>query len=303
LPGHPISYSLYGELAGAGLRSFVWRVRGVALTFYRDKVALVTGGASGIGAELARQLVAAGAAVVIADVAIETAHAFAGELRQRGGRVVACQANVARFEDVERAVQTAVADFGRLDLMFNNAGIGLAGEIRDLQLSDWRPVLEVNLWGVIHGIHAALPIMLRQGQGQIVNIASAAGLVPRPGMVPYATSKFAVVGLSTSLRYEVEDLGVRVNVVCPFLVATGIFKSTTFRNVDGAKMLAEVPIGQLPVKQCVEEILRGVQKNRAIISLPRFARFEWRLYRYCPWAASLIWRRRRALLRKHRIKP
>jgi NAD(P)-dependent dehydrogenase (short-subunit alcohol dehydrogenase family) len=273
------------------------------LSYYRDKVALVTGGAAGIGAELVRQLTSAGAAVLIADVSQDAASRLAAELKSRGGRVSACQTDVSRFGDVERAVQIAVETFGRLDLIFNNAGVGLAGELRDLELSDWQPLVNVNLWGVIHGVHAALPVMLRQGSGQIVNISSAAGLVPRPGMVPYAATKYAVVGLSTSLRYEVEDLGVRVNVVCPFHVATSIFQNTKLRNIDPDAMLAAIPLRQLPVDRCVEQILSGVRKNKAIIVMPRFARFEWILYRYFPRAASLLLRRRRSLFRDHRLSP
>jgi NAD(P)-dependent dehydrogenase (short-subunit alcohol dehydrogenase family) len=271
--------------------------------YFRDKVALVTGGAAGIGAELARQLSAANAAVFITDVDGDAAQALADKLAKGGARVRACRTDVSQYADVEQAVQTAVREFGRLDLIFNNAGVGLAGELRDLELSDWQPLVDVNLWGVIHGVHAALPVMLRQGQGQIVNIASAAGLVPRPGMVPYATTKYAVVGLSTSLRYEVEDLGIRVNVVCPFNVATSIFKNTKFRNIDGEAMLAAIPLKQMPVERCVAETLRGVSRNKAIISMPRFARFEWWLYRVCPRAASLLLRRRRSLFRDHRLTP
>jgi NAD(P)-dependent dehydrogenase (short-subunit alcohol dehydrogenase family) len=270
--------------------------------YYRDKVALVTGGASGIGAELARQLSAAGAAVIVADIAADGADRLAAEINARAGSALASATDVACFADVERAVQLAVERFGRLDLIINNAGVGLAGELRDLELADWRPVIDVNLWGVIHGVHAALPVMLHQGYGQIVNMASAAGLVPRPGMVPYAAIKYAVVGLSTSLRYEVEDLGIRVNVVCPFHVATGIFQNTTYRNIDHEGMLAAIPFRQFPVERCVEEILTGVSKNHAIIAMPRFARFEWRLYRYFPRLASLLLRRRRMLMRDHRIK-
>jgi NAD(P)-dependent dehydrogenase (short-subunit alcohol dehydrogenase family) len=271
------------------------------LSYYRDKVAVVTGGAAGIGAELVRQLSAAGAAVLIADLAVGPAERLACDLTARGGRVAACQTNVARYDEVEQAVQTAAEKFGRIDLIFNNAGVGLAGEMRDLQLADWKPIVDVNLWGVIHGVHAALPVMLRQGSGQIVNVASAAGLVPRPGMVPYAATKFAVVGLSTSLRYEVEDLGIRVNAVCPFHVATAIFQNTRFRNIDGEAMVAAIPLRQLPVERCVDEILTGVRKNKAIIVMPRFARFEWMLYRYFPRAASLLLRRRRTLFREHRL--
>jgi NAD(P)-dependent dehydrogenase (short-subunit alcohol dehydrogenase family) len=273
------------------------------LSYYRDKVAVVTGGAAGIGAELVRQLSSAGSAVVIADLAKDAAQRLADELIARGGRIAVCPTDVSRFDDMERAVQTAVQQFGRIDLIFNNAGVGLAGELRDLELADWQPIVSVNLWGVIHGVHAALPVMLRQGSGQIVNISSAAGLVPRPGMVPYAATKFAVVGLSTSLRYEVEDLGIRVNVVCPFHVATSIFQNTKFRNIDPEAMLSAIPLRQLPVQRCVEQILTGIRKNKAIIVMPRFARFEWLLYRYFPRAASLLLRRRRSLFRDHRLSP
>jgi NAD(P)-dependent dehydrogenase (short-subunit alcohol dehydrogenase family) len=272
------------------------------LDYFRDKVALVTGGAAGIGAELGRQLTAAGAAVVIADIADEAARELAITLDKQGRRAVACKVDVAQFAEVERAVQLAVERFGRLDLIFNNAGVGLAGELRDLELADWQPMIDVNLWGVIHGVHAALPVMLRQGSGQIVNMASAAGLVPRPGMVPYATTKFAVVGLSTSLRCEVEDLGIRVNAVCPFHVGTTIFQNTKFRNVDHDGLLAAIPFQLFPVERCVEETLRGVRKNQAVIAMPRFARFEWRLYRYFPRMAALLMRRRRTLFREHRIQ-
>jgi NAD(P)-dependent dehydrogenase (short-subunit alcohol dehydrogenase family) len=276
---------------------------GLQLGYYDHKVALVTGGAAGIGAELVRQLSATGASVLVADVAVDAAQCLADELKRQGRRVAVCRADVTRFDDVERAVQTAVNQWGRLDLLFNNAGVGLAGELRDVELSDWRPIVDVNLWGVVHGVHAALPVMLRQGQGQIVNIASAAGLVPRPGMVPYATAKYAVVGLSTSLRCEVEDLGIRVNVVCPFNIATAIFKTTKYRNIDHEAMLAAIPLRQLSVERCVDQLLKGVRKNRPIITMPRYARFEWWLYRYFPPAASLLLRRRRALFRKHRTSP
>jgi len=238
---------------------------------------------------------------VIADVAVEAAVKLAEDLKQAGGRAVACRADVTRYPEVEGAVQSAIREFGRLDLIFNNAGIGLAGELRDLELEDWEPIVNVNLWGVIHGVHAALPIMLRQGTGQIVNIASAAGLVPRPGMVPYAATKHAVVGLSTSLRYELEDLGIRVNVVCPFHISTSIFKNTVFRNLNGEAMLASIPLRPLPVDRCVGQILAGVCKDRPIIVMPRFARFEWWLYRHFPIIAGRILRRRRSLFRKHRL--
>jgi short-subunit dehydrogenase len=107
--------------------------------------------------------------------------------------------------------------------MFNNAGVGLVGEVRDLDLEHWQQLLSVNLWGAIYGTISAYQVMVQQGTGHIINVSSIAGLVPTPLGTPYATSKHALVGLSTSLRAEAAGLGVRVSVVCPAFVRTGIY--------------------------------------------------------------------------------
>src|SRR5207248_6593438 len=111
---------------------------------------------------------------------------------------------------------------GRLDLMVNNAGIGIGGETRELLLAHWDRIIDVNLRGVVHGVHAAYPVMIEQGSGHIVNTASLAGLLPSPGATPYAMTKHAVVGLSLSLRGEAAAYGVRVTAVCPGVVETPI---------------------------------------------------------------------------------
>jgi NAD(P)-dependent dehydrogenase (short-subunit alcohol dehydrogenase family) len=271
------------------------------MDYFRGKVALVTGGASGIGAELVRQLLDSGATVIIADIDEKAGTKLAAKLSGPETEVRACKADVSRPEDLLAVVGLAVQEFGRLDIIFNNAGLGLAGEVRDLELSDWKRIMDVNLWGVIHGVHAALPVMLSQGSGQIVNIASVAGLVPRPGMVPYATSKHAVVGLSTSLRYELEDLRISVNVVCPFMVATPIFDRTVYKCLDGKALLANSPLRLMSVERCVSDILRGVRQNRSIITIPLAGRLGWFLDRYCPPVASWIVRRRKAHFRKYRL--
>ena len=187
--------------------------------------------------------------------------------------------------------------------MFNNAGVGLAGELRHIKLADWQRIIDTNLWGVIHGVHATYPVMLRQGLGQIVNISSASGLVPRPGMVPYATSKYAVVGLSTSLRIETANAGVRVNVVCPFNVTTSIFSNAVYRNVNGHALVADNPIPWVSVERCVKTLLKGVRRNRAIITMPLYAQLEWWVYHVCPPLAAVLLERRRQLFCKHRIEP
>jgi len=164
--------------------------------------------------------------------------------------------------------------------MFKNAGVALAGEVRDMTLSDWNRLIDVNVRGVVHGVAAAYPLMLAQGFGHIVNTASAAGLGPVPGFTAYAMTKHAVVGLSTSLRGEARRRGVRVSVVCPGMINTPLVQTMTLLNVDRAAALQQVRL--LPAERCAASVLRGVAKNQAIIVVTPFAWITWRLYRLAP---------------------
>jgi NAD(P)-dependent dehydrogenase (short-subunit alcohol dehydrogenase family) len=250
---------------------------------YQDKVAIVTGAAGGIGAALVSALQRAGAIVVAADLNA-SAHAV----------------DVTNYDAVKALVDATVAEHGRLDFMFNNAGVGLVGEVRDLEIDDWRPVMDVNLWGVIHGVQAAYPLMVAQGWGHIVNTASGAGLCPRPGMVPYAASKYAVVGLSTSLREEAAELGVRVSAACPGYIGTGIIAATPFKRVDGDALMKSVPIKPMSPEDCARVILKGVAGNRAIIPVTVVTWVEWLLQRWAPWVIRLIARFRARKFRAFR---
>jgi NAD(P)-dependent dehydrogenase (short-subunit alcohol dehydrogenase family) len=193
-----------------------------ALRTYRDAVAFVTGGASGIGAALARGLVARGATVVLADRQAELAEDTAARLRHGGGRAEAVALDVRDPLAVAGAVGAAADRHGRLDYLFNNAGTGVGGEVRDHTVDDWRYIVDVNLMGVVHGIHAAYPRFVAQGFGHIVNTASMAGLIATPFTVSYCATKHAVVGLSRALRLEAAPYGVRVSVLCPGVVRTPI---------------------------------------------------------------------------------
>ena len=171
------------------------------MDIFADKVAIVTGGASGIGQALGAALVQRGARVVLADVNGEGAQAAARALVPRGA-VTSATLDVTDAVSVERVVNEAVGAHGRLDYLFNNAGIAIMGDARHMTLADWTRIVDVNLRGVVHGVVAAYPIMIRQGFGHIVNTASLAGLIPTPGAAAYATTKHALVGLSTALRGE-----------------------------------------------------------------------------------------------------
>jgi NAD(P)-dependent dehydrogenase (short-subunit alcohol dehydrogenase family) len=259
-----------------------------SLRTFAGAVAIVTGGASGIGRALGEALAKRGARVVLADVQVYLVEEVADRIRAGGGQATAENLDVTDFAATSRLVQNTYQSAGRLDYLFNIAGIGIVGEARYYELDDWYRILDVNLRGVVHGVQAAYPIMLRQGFGHIVNMASGAGLWPSPFVVGYCTTKHAVVGLSTSLRIEAVAAGVRVSVLCPGAVRT---PALTCESRYG-KVLPPIPpevLRRLVERQrpmsperFAEQALRAVAKNRAIIVIPTWWRIVWWLNRLSP---------------------
>ncbi|MEN9727775.1 MAG: hypothetical protein RL434_2141, partial [Pseudomonadota bacterium] len=224
---------------------------------FTGAIALITGAGSGIGAALARALARRQAFVVCADIKEDTARQVLDGILREGGSGSAHALDVTDSNAVAALIREVVLQHGKLDLLFNNAGISIAGEARDIALEHWRAVLDVNLMGVVNGVDAGYKQMARQGHGHIINIASLAGLIPFPTNVPYATSKHAVVGLSLSLRAEGADLGVKVSAVCPGFVQTGIFAATPFINVDRERAMRNIPFPPLDSDKAAARILRG----------------------------------------------
>lgn len=253
---------------------------------FNGKVAIVTGAASGIGKALSENLAAHGAKLVASDLNVGMLNALSASMGDRGLKVKAVALDVRDAEGVKRMVEETVAEHGRLDYLFNNAGIGVGGEARDLGYDDWKQVLDINLYGVINGVQAAYPLMVEQGFGHIINTASLAGLIPMVGEVSYVASKYAIVGLSHTLRAEAAALGVRVTVVCPGKIETPIYRTGKVINFDREKLLATLPRGITP-ENCASIILRGVEKNRATIVITRLAKILWFLHRVSP--NLLIW--------------
>jgi NAD(P)-dependent dehydrogenase (short-subunit alcohol dehydrogenase family) len=251
------------------------------------KAAIVTGGASGIGRAVSEALGARGAVVTVADLDGPGAEAVAHGIRTRGGQAQARQLDVCDAAAVQKLVDDTAAGHGRLDYMFNNAGIAIGGEERDVSLDDWNRVLDVDLHGVVHGVRAAYALMVRQGSGHIVNTASVAGLVPCPGEISYCAAKYGVVGLSHALRAEGARLGVRVSVVCPGFIDTPILTKAPIRStIPRAKLMAMIP-KPMPPERCARIILDGVEKNRSTILVTGHAKALWYLERVSPDAA--IW--------------
>ena len=259
------------------------------------RIAIVTGGASGIGAAIGRALVARGDEVVLADLQHEAAERLAGELTAAGpGAARAVRLDVRDAGAVEEVVRDVHAAHGRLDLMFNNAGIGVGGEPEELSLEHWDRLIDVNLRGVLHGCRAAYPRMKAQPDGgHIVNTASLAGLVPGDGgSAPYAMTKFGVVGLSLALRSAGADFGVRVSVVCPGLVDTPILDTKGPADLPVTPSAARLPTLRetlqggrtrlYPADRLAADVLRGVARNRAVIVSPRTVLPWWWMWRLAP---------------------
>jgi NADP-dependent 3-hydroxy acid dehydrogenase YdfG len=199
------------------------------------KVVAVTGASSGIGEATARVLGERGAKVVLGARRVAALDAIAAELRDRGGQAIGCATDVTRRDDLERLVGTAVAEFGRLDVLVSNAGISRIGPMADLDVEGWSAMIDVNLKGVLHGIAAALPVFRRQGNGHFVTTVSTAGLGVVHNMAVYAATKNAVRTLLEGLRQESTDGVVRTTAVSPGFVNTELDSS-----IDNATVREEI---------------------------------------------------------------
>jgi NAD(P)-dependent dehydrogenase (short-subunit alcohol dehydrogenase family) len=270
------------------------------LRTFDGAVAIVTGAASGIGRALSQALALRGASVVLADIEVSDAEEAAAEVRQKGGRASAKKLDVTRFEDVAELVNATVEDEGRLDYVFNNAGIGVTGEVADYTIESWERILGVNLRGVIHGVQCAYPVMLRQGFGHIVNTASMAGLTTSPGMTSYTTTKHAVVALSRALRAEAAGRGIRASVLCP-----GVIRTPIIQGGRHGIFLGPVPeerqralfrelferLRPMPAPVFARKALDQIARNESIIIIPGWWKVFWWLERVSPAFTSFVARK------------
>src|SRR4051812_49659220 len=199
---------------------------------FEAKQAIVTGAGSGIGAALCRALVAAGAHVVCTDI---DGDAAAGTAASLGANARAARLDVTDAAAVQAVVDEVVDRTGRLDFMFNNAGIVWGGDTELLTLDQWNAIIDVNLRGVVHGVAAAYPVMVRQGHGHIVNTASMAGLTAAGLITSYVMTKHAIVGLSLALRTEAAERGVGVLAICPAAVETPLLDKGAVGGFVGRK--------------------------------------------------------------------
>jgi NAD(P)-dependent dehydrogenase (short-subunit alcohol dehydrogenase family) len=189
---------------------------------FRDRTAVVTGGAAGIGLAMARAFASRGARLVLADIDEQALAVAEKELAQGGARVLGVPTDVRERAQLQALAETSLRRFGRVHILCNNAGIAVFGPLSQATPQEWETSFAINFWGVVHGVEAFLPHLLEHGDGHVVNTASMAGLTGMLGLGIYCATKFAVVGYTESLQRELEPQGIGVSVLCPMIVRTGI---------------------------------------------------------------------------------
>ena len=247
----------------------------------RNRVAVVTGAASGIGFALAERFAAEGMRVVLADIEGRTLASAAEALRRKAPAVLASQIDVSRSDDMERLARETYDEFGAAHVLCNNAGVAVIGAVHEHSLADWQWVINVNLWGVIHGVRAFVPRMLASGdEAHIVNTSSMAGLTTAPFMSVYDVTKHGVMALSESMYKEFRTTGapIGVSVVCPGLINTNISRSSRNRPADVAEEGKYGPMAQAfaqnlearlaegyPPSEVAEQVVQGILDGRFYI--------------------------------------
>lgn len=243
---------------------------------YNGKIAIVTGANSGIGYAVSEELLKRGAVVYLAGRNPEKIARAAAQLSAYGDRVRTLIMDVTKEEQVQRGIEETVEKAGRLDFLFNNAGVGGTIPFEMVTLEDWKTIIDTNIWSVIYGVHFAVPIMLRQGSGHIVNTSSIAGIVPPPFQALYSLTKFGVTGMTECLKYEFAEKGLHFSTICPANIATPIFN----KGIDGkARGDLKIPDDAYPVEKAAALILDRVAEQRGIIVVPEDPNTEyWRGY-------------------------
>jgi NAD(P)-dependent dehydrogenase (short-subunit alcohol dehydrogenase family) len=231
------------------------------------KVAVITGGASGIGRATALAMARQGADIVIADRNPERLAEVVDEVIQLGRRSIGLETDVSRDGDVERLAADAIGAMGRVDLLMNNAGVVAGGPIEKVPMEDWEWILGINVLGPVRGVRAFLPHMLERGSGYIVNTASFAGLMAHnPLSIPYDTSKHGVMGFSQGLALYLRPKGIGVSVLCPGYVTTNLGENTriagTEEAIDGP---AQVPDRVVTAEEVAGRVVDAVRQERFLI--------------------------------------
>jgi NAD(P)-dependent dehydrogenase (short-subunit alcohol dehydrogenase family) len=246
------------------------------------KRAFVTGAGSGFGRALCLALARRGYRVAATDVNANGATETALLIKESGGEAESMKVDVTAPDDLESGAERFFKEWGGIDLLINNAGVIVAGKVHEVEVEDWRFIVNTNLLSVVYGCRAFVPRMLRQGGGHIMNVASLAGIASLPGMGPYNATKAAVIAISETLKGELRDGNIGVTAVCPSFFKTGLLNS--YRGPEALRGVGRQALetGELSAEQIAEIALRDMERDR-LYSIPhRMGRVLWRTKRLAP---------------------
>ncbi len=248
---------------------------------FKDKNCFITGAASGIGRSFALALAKQGMNLFITDINMEGLEKVKLDIEKKGVKVFAGKCDVSKYEDFEKSAKDFYNKLGDVDLLINNAGIAMGGDMLDIDLEVWKKVIDTNLWSVIHSMKAFLPRMVKRGSGHIVNVASGAGVLGSAEPLPYIASKFGVVGLSETFFARLKNLGINVSVIVPAWIKTNILVIDTDKIEYPPKLLKDfgkkkldevyrsvmdvIANGAISPDDAVEKYLEGIQKNQLYV--------------------------------------
>jgi NAD(P)-dependent dehydrogenase (short-subunit alcohol dehydrogenase family) len=275
------------------MRRFRSQLRTADLT---GRVVVITGAGSGIGREVALLCANRGASLALCDVNDAAVAETAEAARTLGAQALSARVDVSDAAAMNRFAETTLDRFGQVDLLVNNAGVGLVGGFLDTSSKDWDWLIGINLMGVVHGCEAFLPAMVESGRGgHVVNLSSAAGLLANPQLSAYSATKFAVFGLSEALRMELKSHGIGVTAVCPGIINTTITQNSAIRGSGDAgvrrKRLASTYQKRgYTAQRVAHNILRAVDRNSAVAPIAAEAHLMYVLSRVAPplarWVAT-----------------
>jgi NAD(P)-dependent dehydrogenase (short-subunit alcohol dehydrogenase family) len=247
---------------------------------FRDKVTVITGAGSGIGRATALAFAEKGADLVIVDKEEDRIAEAVRAIEARGARVLAKKVDVSDRTQVEELARFVIAERGRVDILYNNAGIGVGGGFDCTSLEVWKRIFSINFWGVLYGIRAFLPHMVERRYGHIVNTSSLAGLCAIPGMSAYCSTKFAVAGLGESLRAEVRKYGIGVSTICPGIINTRVV-ADGYMNLREESRANKQTVMEFykkfgwPPERVAKAVLSAVRYNRSVVPVGPETWFQW----------------------------
>jgi len=247
---------------------------------FKNKVVVITGAGSGIGKASAEAFAAEGADVVIADIHEDRLQEVSSGIIARGGKALIKKVDVADRTQVEGLASFAIKEKGRVDILFNNAGVAIGATFDNTSIEEWEWIFSINFWGVLYGIKAFLPYMIERKYGHIVNTSSLAGLCSMPGMSAYSSTKFAVAGLGEALRAEVRKYGIGVSTICPGVINTRVVEDGRMHLRDGARANRQTVVDFYrnfgwPPERVAKAVLSAVRHNRSVVPVGPESWVQW----------------------------